>query len=567
MHRIRSKVRFQHRAGILGAESFEDGVEMVTFQRLSLFGLLTLGFLACSGGNNPPSVSDISDQTVIQNTLAEAASLTLPFTVSDNEDSITALDIAAEILGPATASVSCGDDGDCELSLSVTRAEASSSAVTVTAEDTNGNKTSSSLNLIVAPRQVKSAADTGTASLRETIAEAEAGDVIVFDRMGEFAAAQTIRLNSGQLTLVKALQIEGPGADKLTLDGVTTHRLFNVKDADVTLSGMTLINGLGQDGNASSLANSIGGAIVNRSKLTLKDMVLRGNKAELGGAIYNAKGATLQLENTVLGGTTANEASRSGGAIFNEGELSLKDSTLSANKAVRYGGAIYNYEKDTVTTIEASTLSNNEAQSSSAIVNGFLICEVDCDSRAGPLTIRDSDISNNRAVLLEPNDPDRIEGNNGAVSNFGPLDIYNSRFEANEAGAGSALYNHFLAVATLDKTVFTKNVSSFNGGAIYNEGTLTLQNGTSVTLNSAANSGGGLFNEFGQVAIAEGNSVTGNSADADEDSSGTGGGVYTVGGFANIAPNVVVGNVPNNIVVDTPPASYRLRPSGISHHP
>lgn len=544
---------------------------MMTVQT-AILGLVTplgiLGLVSCgnNAGAGSPSISGLSDQTLIQNTLPGEAALSLPFAVSDGQDPASALSVTTEVLGGVTAQVSCDEEGACELAISLARSQAASAAVTVTVQDTEGNKADSSLNIVVAPRLVKSAADSGTASLRETIAEAEAGDVIAFDTSGDFASAQTIRLESDQLTLAKVLSIEGPGADKLTLDGAAAHRIFNAKGENVSLSGMTLRNGLGQDGNASSLSNSIGGALVNRDLLTLKDMVISGNTAELGGAIYNAKGAELHLQNVILGGESANEATRSGGAIFNEGELSIKASTLSANKAGRYGGALYNHEKDTAVTIESSKLIGNLAQSSSAVVNGFLVCNVDCESRAGSLTIRDSEISNNRSVPLALEDEDRVEGSNGALSNFGPLEIYSSRFEANESPSGSALYNHFLAVTILDKTVFSDNVSSFNAGAIYNEGTLTLRNGTTVMNNAAVNSGGGLFNEQGQVSIGAGNSVSGNRADSDRDDAGTGGGVYSLGGSTDIAQGVVSGNTPNDVVLDAP-ASRSLRLDGISHRP
>src|SRR5262245_54898747 len=61
---------------------------------------------------------------------------------------------------------------------------------------------------------VTSPADDGDGSLRTTIAIAQNGDQIVFD---DSLQGQTITLTSGELAVTKSLDIEGLGADKLTV--------------------------------------------------------------------------------------------------------------------------------------------------------------------------------------------------------------------------------------------------------------------------------------------------------------------------------------------------------------
>ena len=60
--------------------------------------------------------------------------------------------------------------------------------------------------------------DSGAGSLRGVLASAVSGDTIVFDTAGVFAAPQTINLTSGELTLDKSLTIDGPGANRLTIN-------------------------------------------------------------------------------------------------------------------------------------------------------------------------------------------------------------------------------------------------------------------------------------------------------------------------------------------------------------
>ena len=59
--------------------------------------------------------------------------------------------------------------------------------------------------------------DSGAGSLRQAIADANAGDTI------DFAVTGTITLTSGQLTTDKSLTIDGPGSSDLAL-AATTHR-------------------------------------------------------------------------------------------------------------------------------------------------------------------------------------------------------------------------------------------------------------------------------------------------------------------------------------------------------
>src|SRR6516165_4327958 len=66
-------------------------------------------------------------------------------------------------------------------------------------------------------------ADSGDGSLRAAISVAQSGDQIVFDPS---LHGQTITLTSGQLAITKSLDIEGPGADQLSISGNHQSRIF-----------------------------------------------------------------------------------------------------------------------------------------------------------------------------------------------------------------------------------------------------------------------------------------------------------------------------------------------------
>jgi hypothetical protein len=65
--------------------------------------------------------------------------------------------------------------------------------------------------------------DSGASSLRADIAAAHSGDQIVFAKW-----VHAITLTSGELVLNKNLDIEGPGAVKLTISGNNASRVFDV---------------------------------------------------------------------------------------------------------------------------------------------------------------------------------------------------------------------------------------------------------------------------------------------------------------------------------------------------
>src|SRR5712691_4688912 len=72
---------------------------------------------------------------------------------------------------------------------------------------------------------VTNPADSGDGSLRAAIAAAQSGDQIVFDTS---LNGQTITLTSGELAIDKSLDIEGLGADRLTVSGNDASRIFDI---------------------------------------------------------------------------------------------------------------------------------------------------------------------------------------------------------------------------------------------------------------------------------------------------------------------------------------------------
>jgi hypothetical protein len=97
----------------------------------------------------------------------------------------------------------------------------------------------------------------------------------------------------------------------------------------------------------------------------------------------------------------------------------------------------------------------------------------------------------------------------GGIYNHGTLLISHSTITNNEGDSGGGIYNQ----GTLDirHSTFTNNLVAFGGGGIYNAGSVHLTHST-LTDNVGGHGGGGLFN-FGGTAIIAGTTFTGNVAD------------------------------------------------------
>jgi hypothetical protein len=241
---------------------------------------------------------------------------------------------------------------------------------------------------------VTSAADSGPASLRSEIALAQSGDTIDFDPS---LAGQTITLTGGELAIAKSLDIEGLGADQLTVSGNHASRIFDISAAaTVTIAGMTMTDGLA-DGSSPILA-STGGAILNFGTLTLANDVLSDNQA-----VGDAGTSPLGKQGRALGGGLAN---------LGTGPLTISSCVFISNLAL---GADH---------------SSNGNAVGGAFINGM--------GSFATATITDSVFVGNVAQAGSYDSGDRAgEGAGGALENTGALTVSGCTFSRNQAIGGN----------------------------------------------------------------------------------------------------------------------------------
>ena len=320
---------------------------------------------------------------------------------------------------------------------------------------------------------------------------------------------------TGGLTAAQGAQLYNEGttviSDVAMAGNTATDKggaIFNSDDKTGAKGDLTL-NNVDLKGNKANF----GGAIWNEGTLTVNDGSFEGNTATTAaGAIYNAAGAKL----TVDGVTFANNSSAKAGAINNyDGTVAISDSTFKGNDAGKsMGGAVTNTSGSapgkSIITITGSTFEGNKAGNGGAVWNGTY----------GQVGITDSTFKGNTAVAGI--------GQGGAITNANAMTITGGSFANNTANySGGAIYNGAHAATgnaslTIDGTTFTGNsvTADFNttkndniaGGAIFNDtnAKLNVTNAT-FTDNTSSLKGGAIFNRDGEVTITDstfkGNSV------------------------------------------------------------
>lgn len=220
-----------------------------------------------------------------------------------------------------------------------------------------------------ATHTVTSTADSGAGSLRQAIADAAAGDTVVFS----LPAPSKIGLLTGPVVINKSLTISGPGADILAVSNVNPNIVTNrvsiiiVEEGDftVTLSGLTISGGQAT-------------AFVNRgANVTILRCAISGNPSRNRGPGGISNQGMMTIIDSVVSENSSTGFSSAGG-ILNLGTLTIRNSTVSGNHSDNEGGGIWNANGNssdgpiTVATLSLvnCTVSGNFAYIGSGISNG-----------------------------------------------------------------------------------------------------------------------------------------------------------------------------------------------------
>jgi hypothetical protein len=304
----------------------------------------------------------------------------------------------------------------------------------------------------------------------------------------------TISLTQGVLTVTKALEIDGPGQDLLTVSGNHESGVFYITAAapqPVSLADLTIADGTGV---VVHFTLPTGGGVYSESAVvTLTRCTVKGNSASQGGGIF-AWFSTMVLDSSTISG---NQATSSGGGIDNygntaSGTMIVTGTTISGNTA-GLGGGIAN---SGMMTFSDGTIADNTANPFS-ITNGGGINNI------GQMTVTNTRITGNAPDGVYNDNRTTLSGctvmdnAGGGIINYAQMVVRGCTIAGNTGGSGLLAT---LNTVVLDSTI-VNNTTSGNGGGV-------------------------VFNEFNGLLEIFGSTITGNTATS-------GGGIWVAGGFAN----------------------------------
>ncbi len=203
------------------------------------------------------------------------------------------------------------------------------------------------------------------------------------------------------------------------------------------------------------------------------------------------------------------------------------NTTVSGNNAFR----VFNISATDV-TLDGLTIANGNTFGTGGGINyiGF-----------GTLSITNSNITNNRVTLIDPN------FGGGIFNAIGTVNITNSTISGNAAYLGGGIYNGAGTVNLTNSTLSNNLATGLgtgldSGGGIRNSfGTLNVTNST-ISGNRANFAGGGIANFVGNTTIVN-STITLNTTDNDNNGNGNGGGVSNfLGGTVNVRNTIIAEN-------------------------
>jgi predicted outer membrane repeat protein len=315
---------------------------------------------------------------------------------------------------------------------------------------------------------------------------------------------------TGNINIIinKNLTIQGVSQSNTIIDAQGKNQIFNITSVvSVNIQNLTLTNGY-------SITN--GGAINNQGNLTLTNSTFTNNTAsgniwdDGGGAIYSA--GNLNVNNS----TFTNNTGDIGGAINNFGDICSVNSSIFTNNTGGSGGAIYNKVYLTVTN---SIFTNNTAAYGGAIF------------KMGTLNVNSSTFKDNSATL----------GGSGAIYSDGPLNVANANFTGNTGNFGGAIGHNYGTLNIINSTFTNNTVRGYysSGGAILFEGNLNVTNSTFTDNTATHGVGGAIYDQKTMDNLEASLNVT--SSIFTNNTATSGGAIYNTG-TATVRFNRIIGN-------------------------
>jgi hypothetical protein len=408
--------------------------------------------------------------------------------------------------------------------------------------------------------------DSGAGSLRAAIANTPSGGTVDFAP----GLSGTITLTGGVLSITQSVNIAGPGAGTITVNGNHNDTVFDIAPSianqDVTISGLTITGGSATTNGGGILANDLLRTLtLSGDTITANRVTLSSTNAAGGGGVYVNGGTLVVAGSTITGNSvtlngSASDSSGGGGLYDNGGSIMVSGSDVSNNTVAQSssggssgGGGIYSNGNPVEVT--ASTVRNNTVtiQAGSGFDGGGGIY-----SNGGGVDVGDATIDGNSFTLAGGTGGD--SGGGGVYENGGDVTIVTSSLDANTANVtdsgggiegGGGLFSNGGQIGVLDSSISTNTVSvdsggdSNGGGGVYDDTgqggiyiTSTLSGNATTLTNPGVDNGGGAIRSSDSV-LASNLTIAGNRINA------AGGGIFNAGSL-NLKNTIIADNGTDN---------------------
>jgi hypothetical protein len=275
---------------------------------------------------------------------------------------------------------------------------------------------------------VQNTSNSGSGSLRSVIDCALPYDTIGFNPS---LANQTVLLTTGEISINKALTIDGSAASGVRVSGNNASRVFSVT-APLSIMSVTIQNG-NVTGN--------GGGLNTTSPLTLTNVKLLTNTASnQGGGVY--ANSTVNLIGTQFISNTTITGTGGGLRIYATGSVAKIEGGLFANNSSGANGGAG--DLDTIAYVSGTQFLSNTAASNAGAVY------FNRDAK-----IENSLFRNNRAA-----------GYAGGAYAEAITNITNTQFINNYANNGGGIYFDILSKGWVVNSLFARN-SAFSSGSAF----------------------------------------------------------------------------------------------------
>jgi len=214
-----------------------------------------------------------------------------------------------------------------------------------------------------------------------------------------------------------------------------------------------------------------------------------------------------------------------------DSQCTLRDAVLEANDAAGIDTITFDLPADTTITLSGTQL---PTITEDLVIEGtgIDVLAISADNASRLFSVDTGVVLTIQDITLR--DASNIGGNGGAIYNQGTVNLQNTRVTSNTADYGAAVYNQGGSLAVTGSEI-TENIADYFGAVVdsENSGTVTIASST-IASNTAYSNGGAFFQVNGSLTVV--------SSTISNNYGSIGGAFYTGGGTLIVRNSTVFSN-------------------------